>query len=338
MIYRKWSAYHKAQTAYVDFKKKYEVACEAWEIQRAAFDVQSLHANRLSIVCCVLIITALAAAVVRGFIRTDWGWPLLWLLMMGMHHWLEEKCRQNRKRRFSETNPPPLLNAVEPGFDPLDENAQDEFFDDGDPCDPFSSPPQRDQFCIKSIYQRAVEMFFTTSRYLSLLILLLIPVCFVVSGELGRKHRVAAPVVKPAIQSFEWPVRLPSPFNASMVELPENGLTFQNVPAPPLAQINVQSAPGFSYMLRLDDAITGDLAIMTFVHPGSSLNLSLPYGNYIVKYACGTAWYGHQYLFGLSTRYSKILRLLDVSRNSKNASLKLLLDYEGDAGITATSP
>ena len=35
------------------------------------------------------------------------------------------------------------------------------------------------------------------------------------------------------------------------------------------------------------------------------MNIDVPLGNYIVKYAAGDRWYGYEHLFGPETGYSK---------------------------------
>jgi|GEM_PF-2074278 len=321
MIYREWSEYQKALVSFLHHKSKHEEACEMWKKTASDFDGHSKLTDRLFLICCLLIITAFIISIACGSIRTEWGWPLLWLLLTGLHHWLDEKCRGYNKQHFLESNLRPLLLATEPGFDPLDEQA-DELFDESQtPSEACPSPSQR-IFCIL-----IVELIFKISRHSSLVILFLLPVCFAVSG-LSTAKRKAPPVTEAiTIKSLEWPAHMPSPFQVPVQPLPENGLTFQNVPAPALAEIEIKSAPGLHYVVRFDDAITGELSIMTVVHAGKTLRLTLPYGNYFMKYACGVDWYGHQYLFGPATRYGQLVQLMTFTEGQKKAP-KVLLDYK----------
>lgn len=45
-----------------------------------------------------------------------------------------------------------------------------------------------------------------------------------------------------------------------------------------------------------------------FIRGGETLDVNLPIGSYVVKYAYGDTWYGRDYLFGEDTRYSKQMK------------------------------
>jgi hypothetical protein len=42
-----------------------------------------------------------------------------------------------------------------------------------------------------------------------------------------------------------------------------------------------------------------------FVRGGDTVQVEVPLGTYVVKYASGTTWYGYDYRFGPETDYSK---------------------------------
>lgn len=60
-----------------------------------------------------------------------------------------------------------------------------------------------------------------------------------------------------------------------------------------------------SYYVKLIDPFTGAPAMSFFIFGGQSFETEVPLGTYRVKYATGETWYGENYLFGSTTRYSE---------------------------------
>lgn len=58
-------------------------------------------------------------------------------------------------------------------------------------------------------------------------------------------------------------------------------------------------------MVKLYSSITNREVISVFVRGGERTRINVPLGSYQVKYASGDKWYGYEYLFGLSTNYSR---------------------------------
>jgi hypothetical protein len=57
-----------------------------------------------------------------------------------------------------------------------------------------------------------------------------------------------------------------------------------------------------------------------FIHSGQTVQAKAPLGNFRLKYAMGTTWYGEQYLFGPDTNYHKAERILGFSQTAAGYS------------------
>jgi hypothetical protein len=65
----------------------------------------------------------------------------------------------------------------------------------------------------------------------------------------------------------------------------------------------------------LADAYSDADVLTVFVHGGSTVQIDVPLGTYIVKHAAGTKWYGYKHLFGPETSYSKADETFRFERN-----------------------
>ena len=111
------------------------------------------------------------------------------------------------------------------------------------------------------------------------------------------------------------PSLVPPPFVEPPRELPPNGAIALYQTSPGVAPFTVVAAPGAHYVVKLEDAETGAGVLMMFVHAGQKAQTKVPLGNYKLKYATGTTWYGEQRLFGASTFYQQADRTLAFVRN-----------------------
>ena len=87
--------------------------------------------------------------------------------------------------------------------------------------------------------------------------------------------------------------------------LPENGWSQLYVSERQVARFKVSAPEGSHYWVKLVDASTSAPAITMFVRGGTTAEVKVPLGNYVVKYASGKTWYGTTYLFGPDTAYGK---------------------------------
>lgn len=101
------------------------------------------------------------------------------------------------------------------------------------------------------------------------------------------------------------PQPTPPPFFEPELPLPPNGEIHTYTSREGVAPFEIKSAYGGSYLVKLADASTGQPVVSVFVRGGNTVNLDVPLGTYVVKYAAGDKWYGYKHLFGPTTGYSK---------------------------------
>lgn len=71
-----------------------------------------------------------------------------------------------------------------------------------------------------------------------------------------------------------------------------------------------------------------------FIRGGETLDVNLPIGSYVVKYAYGDTWYGEEHLFGENTGYSKADEVLEFYRN-QGYVIELIQQLNGNLHTTA---
>lgn len=87
--------------------------------------------------------------------------------------------------------------------------------------------------------------------------------------------------------------------------LPENGWSQLYANERQVARFKVSAPEGTHYWVKLVDAATSAPAVAMFVRAGSTADVKVPLGTYVVKYASGKNWYGTTHLFGPDTAYGK---------------------------------
>lgn len=65
-----------------------------------------------------------------------------------------------------------------------------------------------------------------------------------------------------------------------------------------------------NYYIKLIDLTQNQEILSAFIRSGSTLSIHLPLGIYELRYAAGHNWYGSEYLFGTSTSYAKLPKLI----------------------------
>jgi hypothetical protein len=80
-----------------------------------------------------------------------------------------------------------------------------------------------------------------------------------------------------------------------------------------VAPFEIRAAAGSHYLVKLVRVDTNAAALTVFVHGGKTVSIEVPLGRYEVRYASGTVWRGHEWLFGPEpeTVYSKADRVFD---------------------------
>ena len=95
-------------------------------------------------------------------------------------------------------------------------------------------------------------------------------------------------------------------FAAPEQSLPANGHVRPPVNANQTAPFRILTTGNDThYLLKLEESGTGRSALTVFVRSGHQVDMRVPFGTYVVKYASGQKWYGYQHLFGPNTAYNK---------------------------------
>lgn len=97
----------------------------------------------------------------------------------------------------------------------------------------------------------------------------------------------------------------PARFLEPELPVPANGTVHPYTTADRVAPFNVKSSYGSNYLVKLVDATTAQPGLAVFVRGGENIELKVPLGTFIVKYAAGEKWFGEKYLFGPETGYSR---------------------------------
>lgn len=115
-------------------------------------------------------------------------------------------------------------------------------------------------------------------------------------------------VPEPASTSYSGSSRKPatrSSFNQPALALPASGSLHRYINARGVAPFQIKTSDNTNFLVRLANVTTGEKVMDVFVRGGNTVEVSVPLGTYVVKYASGKTWYGYPYLFGPQTQYNK---------------------------------
>jgi hypothetical protein len=132
-----------------------------------------------------------------------------------------------------------------------------------------------------------------------------------------------------------------STFNVPPKELPPNGFFARYHSLPAVAPLTITVAPGANYLVKIEDAGSGVPVLSVFIHSGQTVQTKAPLGNFRLKYAMGTTWYGEQHLFGPDTNYHKAERIMGFSQTAtgySGHSIQLIRQVSGNLPTTQITP
>lgn len=99
------------------------------------------------------------------------------------------------------------------------------------------------------------------------------------------------------------PVEIVPPY--PIQALPSSGEVRRFTREEAIAPFEINTSGDRHYLVKLVDAIYGNDIMTIFVRGGRRVEVDVPIGNYEMKYASGSTWYGYTHLFGPETIYSK---------------------------------
>lgn len=115
--------------------------------------------------------------------------------------------------------------------------------------------------------------------------------------------------------------------------LPETGATNK----PNLygdSPLQIKTNIGSHYWVKIVNAYSDKELVSYFIRGGETLDVNLPTGVYIIKYAYGDTWYGKDNLFGEDTKYSKADEILEFYYN-QGYTIELIQQINGNLHTTA---
>jgi hypothetical protein len=121
----------------------------------------------------------------------------------------------------------------------------------------------------------------------------------------SRYEAPARPYVPPAPAYTPPPAPVVVQPSYPEYALPENSWSQIYTTERQVARFKVSAPEGTHYWVKLVDATTSAPAIAMFVRGGTTAEVKVPVGTYVIKYASGKNWYGTTYLFGPDTAYGK---------------------------------
>lgn len=115
--------------------------------------------------------------------------------------------------------------------------------------------------------------------------------------------------------------------------LPETGATNKpNLYGDSPLQIKTNS--GSHYWVKIVNAYDEREELVSyFIRGGETLDVTLPVGSYVVKYAYGDTWYGEEHLFGENTGYSKADEVFEFYHN-QGYVIELIQQLNGNLHTT----
>lgn len=123
MNYKNWQEYQKALAVYNSAKLEHESVLKKWNEKLASFNKDSDQSSAVQGCGCLLILGVGLIVVINGFANRYWGWLIVCFILFVIYQNFDEKCRSYQKRRFLETNFPPVkFSMSEPIYLPPEEN------------------------------------------------------------------------------------------------------------------------------------------------------------------------------------------------------------------------
>lgn len=114
--------------------------------------------------------------------------------------------------------------------------------------------------------------------------------------------------------------------------LPSNGHVFYSKNYYKPCQFEVTNKDTRSYYMKFVDIYTGEDIITFFVRANSKATIDMPTGDFELRYAVGSTWYGETDLFGPDTRYAKDKEYYPFESDDYSSTIWQVSFYASTAG------
>jgi hypothetical protein len=141
-----------------------------------------------------------------------------------------------------------------------------------------------------------------------------------------------------ALPPLHVQLQLP-PSNTNLIEqpLPPNGSLRRETRDEAIARFKISSSGSSHHLVKMEDAYTSRSVLTVFVRAGQDVEIRVPLGTYVVKYAAGEKWYGYQDRFGPNTAYSKADQNLEFARRGNQITGYSITLYAVSGGNLSTT-
>lgn len=117
MIHRDSASYEKAIAEYRRAHAAYETELNAWKARIATFGESAVD-TVVTGAGCISLVVGICVVVAAGVIAVNWGWLVLWIIVLGVYVQLSEWRRGSQLNRFVSSNPEPVFDVDEPTYRP----------------------------------------------------------------------------------------------------------------------------------------------------------------------------------------------------------------------------
>ncbi len=93
-------------------------------------------------------------------------------------------------------------------------------------------------------------------------------------------------------------------FNAPPVKI-KAGILRSRFDRKAIAKFQIKTTAGSDYFIKIVNQSTDEEELVVYINGGKSFLTEIPLGNYSMRYATGTTWYGENLLFGPQTTFAK---------------------------------
>jgi hypothetical protein len=134
----------------------------------------------------------------------------------------------------------------------------------------------------------------------------------------------------------------PPPFLAPEQSLPANGAVRKENRLASIAPLRVITTGSSHHLLKLFDVSTArskapKSVLSVFVRAGSTAQIDVPIGTYVIRSAAGEKWYGYKLLFGPETSFSELDDTFSFTRQGNRVSGHSITLYAVPSGNLSTS-
>jgi hypothetical protein len=146
---------------------------------------------------------------------------------------------------------------------------------------------------------------------------------FAVLGIVGLVLWISSPTVTIAPQP-----KLAQKTCASRPQ-PSPGVYVRYDTSPDVAPLTIKTEGGSNYFVKIYEAVSGRPILSFYVYGGSTLQVRVPAGSFVLKYARGADWCGDQRLFGAATEISQADRIFEFN-DSHEYTIELIARRNGN--------